>query len=308
VSILHWAILLLGASLAVVCWLLYRCLLQHGHDLLRIQYLERQLAGQGSSENNFPRREKSFPTLRVNDQYDLEAIVANVLHLDEYGISGRRLDPGDVVIDVGANIGVFSYRCHVLGSRAIFCYEPGAQNFKLLESNLGSLPGVHLFQAAVWRSDYDLPVELVLSEGPNSGAHSVLAAGHWVNFAGQQMQDSCGDGYPAKPVQLDEILERFGRVKILKIDCEGSEFPILLTSRRLDLVERIVGEVHELEEGLMQSLDAHSRVAGYTSYRLDDVVKRLESFGFHVTTRRGEPHIYVFDACRREHPRPLEAA
>jgi hypothetical protein len=101
---------------------------------------------------------------------------------------------------------------------------------------------------------------------------------------------------------LDAILERFSRVKLLKIDCEGSEFPILLTSRRLDHVERVVGEIHEQEEGIMKVLDPHTRVPGYAAYRVENLVARLESFGFAVTTRlNARQHIYLFDA-RRETP------
>jgi hypothetical protein len=38
-----------------------------------------------------------------------------------------------------------------------------------------------------------------------------------------------------------------GPVRLLKLDCEGSEWPILFTSRRLQQVREIVGEYHERE-------------------------------------------------------------
>jgi hypothetical protein len=112
--------------------------------------------------------------------------------------------------------------------------------------------------------------------------------------------DPSAPGYPATCVSLDAILERFGRVKLLKLDCEGSEFPILLTSQRLDRVERVVGEIHELEGPFMAVLDGRSRVPGYAAYRLEDLVARLESFGFRVTARLDNKHMYVFDARRGE--------
>jgi FkbM family methyltransferase len=223
--------------------------------------------------------------------------VNNVAKRDEYGITDKRLDSGDVIVDVGANIGAFSLLCHILGSRAIFGYEPGERNFQLLKENVGYLPGVHLFHAAVWRSDGEGPWDLTLSEGPNSGSHSVLAAGHILHFEEQQLLDSAPD-YPAACVPLDAILERFGRVKILKLDCEGSEFPILLTSRHLNRVDRIVAEVHECEEEVMAVLDPHSRLPGFPVYRLESLVAQLESFGFSVTTRTGQSHMHWFDARR----------
>jgi len=295
---LYWAVLLLGALLIAAGWSLYRSFLQNGRTLLRLQALERQLADRSSTENPPSRWPWLFHPLAVNDSYDADNIVQNVIYRDEYSVRDEPFEPGDVIIDVGANIGAFSFICHALGSRAIFSYEPGKRNFQLLKTNVGSLPGVHLFQTAVWRSDGDGQQELILSEGPDSGSHSVMAAGHVLDFAAQRLLDASKEGYPATYVSLDAILEKFDRVKLLKLDCEGSEFPILLTSRRLDLVERIVGEVHEQEEDIVKVLDRHSRVPGYAAYRLEPLVARLESLGFRVTTRLGIPHMYWFDARR----------
>jgi FkbM family methyltransferase len=246
--------------------------------------------------------------MAVNDQFDVNSILANVVYRDEYGIMQQHFDPGDVIVDVGAHIGSFSFLCHLLGSRAIFSYEPGERNFQLLRRNVGSLPGVHLFQAAVWRNDGDGQQELILSEDSrNSGAHSVLAAGHILRFPGQQLLDPSGPSYQVTSVPLDAILERFNRIKLLKLDCEGSEFPILLTSRQLSRVERIVGEIHEMEGSIVKLLDGHSRVPGYAAYRIENLVARLESFGFRVTIRPGDPHMYWFDARRDESGKGVQA-
>jgi FkbM family methyltransferase len=293
-------LLLLCALLVAACGLLYRSFLQNGRTLLRLQALERQLADPISKEEMVARWQRLFHPFAVNNQYDLENIVANVVHQDEYRIAQKAFEPGDVILDVGANIGVFSLLCHVLGSRAIFCYEPASRNFELLKTNVGSLPGVHIFHAAVWRSDGSEENELTLSEGPHSGSHSVLATGHVLDFAAQVLLDARVPAYPVSSVALDAILKRFNRVKLLKLDCEGSEFPILLTSRLLDRVERIVGEVHEQGEGFMKELDPRALIPGYPAYRLEDLTARLESLGFHVSTRSGDKHMYVFDARRRE--------
>jgi FkbM family methyltransferase len=289
---------LLGALLIAACWLLYRSFVHNGRTLLRLQALERLQGDRSSTETPRFRWPELFRSLAVNDSYDMDNIVPNVVFGDEYRMRGEHFEPGDVVIDVGANIGTFSLLCHLLGSRAIFCYEPGARNFQLLERNVGALPGVHLFQAAVWRSDGNGLQPLILSEGSNSGAHSVMAAGHVTDFVSQRLLDSSRPGYAATSMPLDAILERFGRVKLLKIDCEGSEFPILLTSQRLDRVERVVGEIHEYEEDFVKVLDPHARVAGYAAYRAEHLVARLGSFGFSVTTRHNDQHIYLFDARR----------
>jgi hypothetical protein len=65
---------------------------------------------------------------------------------------------------------------------------------------------------------------------------------------------------------------------LLKIDCEGAEFPILLTSSRLDCIDRIVGEYHELRA----ELPRHVRVPGCEQFTVEILVEHLESFGFAV--------------------------
>ena len=67
---------------------------------------------------------------------------------------------------------------------------------------------------------------------------------------------------------------------MLKIDCEGAEFPILLTSRRLGDIDRIVGEYHELRA----LPPAHARVPGVEEFSLQILTSALESAGYAVAT------------------------
>lgn len=247
------------------------------------------------------RRRWLFRNFRVENQFEKNCVLAGVLYMDEYGVAGQSFAPSDVIVDVGAHIGAFSYLCHLRGSRSIHCFEPARRNFKLLERNLRSLAGVHALNAAVWRSDGDKAPKLVLSGpiGDNTGANSVLAAGRVVDFDTQTIdREPSPEAHPVASVPLDDILERFERVKLLKLDCEGSEFPILLTSRLLHKVERIVGEIHEVTEEWMEFLDPQCRLEGRRAYRKEALVEKLESVGFAVTTSRGPRHFWWFDARR----------
>ena len=54
---------------------------------------------------------------------------------------------------------------------------------------------------------------------------------------------------------IDNILSNLPKVSLLKIDTEGSEFEILMNSKLLHKVERIVGEYHnDLTEYHIQNL------------------------------------------------------
>jgi FkbM family methyltransferase len=239
--------------------------------------------------------------LRTGNLFEAQYVVASVVSRDEYQVGGEPLAPGDVVVDIGAHIGSFSYLCHRLGSRAIHAYEPDERNFRLLEANVGDLAGVHLSRMAVWRSDGEDPDDLLRQSGPdgmNTGANTVMGAGHAVDFGQQSIAGTAACDRSTGSIPLDRILERFAGVRILKLDCEGSEFPILLTSRMLGRVGRIVAEVHEFGAAMMDGLDRRGRVDGYAEYRLAGLVDWLAWFGFVAGTRPNGSHMYLLDARR----------
>jgi FkbM family methyltransferase len=250
----------------------------------------------GSLRRQYERCRESFRL----DPFEVDNILNPVALGDEYRISGQRFRKRDVIVDIGAHVGVFTYLCHAKGSRAIYAYEPSSRNFLRLREHVGALPGVHCAQAAVWRSDTGCAASLHLSPADceNTGANSVLARGQAIDFSTQRLHAGAAEAEPVPAIPLDAILERFDRVKLLKLDCEGSEFPILLTSSRLDRVERIVGELHECGAEVIARLAPESRVSGYDEYRLDDLVRRLESLGFRIHLRQTSQNLWLFDARR----------
>ena len=119
------------------------------------------------------------------------------------------------------------------------------------------------------------------------------------------------DGLLVKVVPFDEIVDHVSRggesrISVLKVDCEGAEFPILLTSRLLDRIDRIVGEYHELRA----QLPAHVRIPGYNEFVIEGLAAGLERAGFAVSWERQTTAMFgdlgLFFAERREAP-PLKA-
>ena len=86
---------------------------------------------------------------------------------------------------------------------------------------------------------------------------------------------------------FDEVVDAISdrgrrRIDLVKIDCEGAEFPILLTSKLLSRLDRIVGEYHELRA----SLPAHVRVPGCDQFTVEVLAETLQRSGFTVTWHR----------------------
>ena len=240
-----------------------------------------------------PRSESNGWTFRPGT---LDRMVFNgvVLH-DEYRLPAR-FAPADIVIDVGAHIGSFAYAVVQRGGEHVCSIEPDAANCALAARHLDPYirsGRVQLRQEAVWRSDpnddalrfdgyHPFPRSFTGMEGiVNTGNGSVVF----------------GAGEPVAKVSLDDLIDSLTEhgqraVRLLKLDCEGAEWPILLTSRRLHLIDEIVGEFHEIGGPFLEIGEDrppappvfHSdRVAGFT---IEELVRCLRDAGFGVTWRR----------------------
>ena len=197
---------------------------------------------------------------------------------------------GKTVVDIGAHIGSFSILAAMKGARRVLAYEAGADNFDLLVTNCGALPAVECHRAAVWRSDAD-GASLSWREASNpqnTGGGTVVEC---ATIAGEPTGG--GRRCTVRTIPFDDIVERAGTVDLLKIDAEGSEYPILLTSGRLDRVDAIVGEYHEIA-----GLDERMAIAGVPDWTIDRLREHLDRQGFDVAVMRKGP-LGFFRAERR---------
>jgi len=134
---------------------------------------------------------------------------------------GLRIGKQDVVVDIGAHIGLFSLVAARLAREGrVFSAEPHPGNFELLEENLSLNGCTHVAAHRVAISDSSGEVELhIRSLATKTASHTLLT------FAPDVPQESVR----ARALTLSEFLERCGveRVHFLKLDCEGAETGIL---------------------------------------------------------------------------------
>jgi FkbM family methyltransferase len=161
--------------------------------------------------------------------------VAGELIVGTYGLRRLRFEPGDRVLAIGGHIGMFAI-CLALRnpSLRIDSYEPHPDNFTLFDRNpaLNGVTNVRLCPEAL--SGDSQPITLI-GNPTNSGgvtAHSIT------------LNHARITGVPS--LTLDRILDRgsIERCRLLKIDCEGSEYEALMTTRSWLRVEHLCGEFH----------------------------------------------------------------
>jgi Methyltransferase FkbM domain len=134
-----------------------------------------------------------------------------------------------------------------------------------------------------------------------------------------------GRGEPVAKVPLDDIVDLATnqgehRVRLLKLDCEGAEWPVLLTSRRLHVIDEIVGEFHEIGGSFLEiSEDRPStaqvfQVNGAVRFTIDELIWFLSDAGFGVRYRRHRrpdgalEGLGLFFAARDRSPTPGKAS
>jgi FkbM family methyltransferase len=211
---------------------------------LRLIYMLRNWREALSAEwNNAPLSEvrlRNRVILSGPQTIDLAFLFHEIWVRRVYTPPGYEIEDGNVVLDVGANIGVFAtYAATRAESVAVYAYEPFPENIAWLKKNVeeSGLSNVHIFQQAVAGS----PGTRFLQSDPED----------WIMHSLGEEKNKGDDGLEVDCTTLDEIMsrERIKRCDLLKLDCEGSEYEILWNCApdTLRRVRRIVAEFHEGE-------------------------------------------------------------
>jgi FkbM family methyltransferase len=130
------------------------------------------------------------------------------------------LQPGMVVVDVGANVGYFSLLSadQVGPTGMVYAFEPEPVNHSLLQKNidLNAYSNILAMQMAV--SNTSGCIEFFLSE-LDSGSHSIY----------QEGARGVADKLSVTSTTLDSFLEELGwpNIDLVKIDVEGAELAVL---------------------------------------------------------------------------------
>jgi FkbM family methyltransferase len=231
--------------------------------------------------------------------YD-ERIFREVHEGNEYRLP-ERLEPDDVIVDIGMHIGGFCMAALERGSHHVYGFEAEASNFECAARNLQPYGDrVRIYNQAVWRSDRSAPSLKFTgsSDHPNTGGGGLI---FWEGAGGFEQE--------VRAVAFDDVIRAVTdrgkqRVKLLKIDCEGSEFPILLTARTLPLIDTIAGEFHEVGgEFDTHLIPRRAQIRGVPRFTMPVLSEALQRAGFRVTSiRHAQTHLGLFFAVNEGRP------
>ncbi len=179
----------------------------------------------------FRTRSKKIIKLRKQST-DLMALI-HVWLIEEYKKSGFQINQNDVVIDIGAHIGLFTlYASQFCTKGSIFSFEPMKDNYELLLENikLNNLEQVKFFNLAV--SNSNDPIKLYIND--DESGHSMFS---------QSSQNLMVNSISLKKIFDENQIEY---CNFLKLDCEGAEYEIIknLPLSYFEKIDKMIIEYH----------------------------------------------------------------
>jgi len=167
------------------------------------------------------------------------ATIWEIVIKKNYNPRGFEIKLKDIIIDIGANIGIFSiYAAKKAIYGKIYSFEPFKSHYRRFLKNieLNKIKNIKPFNLAVSKKEGEQ--RLFLSE-INSGGHSLHP------IKGQE-------SVIIKTLTLNKIIKenKLKKIDLLKLDCEGSEYEIIYSTskKNLKIIKKIVLEYENIDK------------------------------------------------------------
>jgi autotransporter strand-loop-strand O-heptosyltransferase len=166
---------------------------------------------------------------------NLDYLLDELFNREVYTHEECRIKEGDIVVDIGANVGLFSRYAASKGAKKIYAFEPNPDNFGYLQSNKSDI--CESFIMAV--TDREGTVDLFIDS--YCGGHSI--------YEDNNINDSrTGKSISVFCSSIDKLIEngQLDRIDFLKVDTEGAEYEIFngISDENLLKIDRIAIEFH----------------------------------------------------------------
>lgn len=173
----------------------------------------------------------------ADSETSIAPLIIHELKKDYYGFKKLAFSSGDIVIDIGGHVGIVSmFLAKKYPFLKIYSFEPMKANYEYFARNvvLNGITNITLNNLAITSDRRELAIS-----GPASNTGGTSAHIRNLSMPGYEIT-------AAASITMDDIWDRFsiGRCKLLKIDCEGSEYEILKNTKHLGDIDWISAEFH----------------------------------------------------------------
>ena len=217
---------------------------------------------------------------RVHCLVRSEALVLDS-HVSGYFGQGLELNDGDVILDVGANIGIFGVRAiQRIPNATVYAFEPVSEIFQTLEQNSkmhgdGQIvplpygasstpkqmtiqyypksPALSTGHPEFWDDNPEMlehAVEGALENAPNHMWYARWIPTRISKWVARWLR-SGAKSVICELVTISSIIERYDieTIDLLKVDCEGAELEALkgIQKDHWPRIQHVIAEVHDIE-------------------------------------------------------------
>ena len=191
-------------------------------------------------------------------------IYENFVHeqYNKLDVSGKK------VVDIGANVGDSAIYFALRKSKKVYAFEPYPYSYNLAIKNIKA-------------NGMDGKVEVFNMGVGSEGTLIVDGQSHF----GDEMLKPSRNGKKIRMIDLSSIIKLIGNEKaVLKIDCEGSEYDILLNSSTgsLKRFDQVIVETHFGYDNIVRKMRTAGFAVAYKTGTIYDLSKRLKGLDFKV--------------------------
>lgn len=204
----------------------------------------------------------------INEYIGARLFVIRQFERNEAAFFKHIVHPGDVVLDIGANIGLHSmiFAKGVGPSGTVICCEPVRRNALMIRLNaeLNDLHNIRVFETAVFDRD-DSSMEAISADGDSA-----------FGYFKPTPENTTNGGISTTTVDTLISRHQLPRIDVVKMDIEGGEMRALSGARRLvrDVQPRCF-VVEVCDDHLARFGDNHGDImrffadAGYRAFRIE---------------------------------------
>jgi len=179
--------------------------------------------------------------------------------LELYDSENVKVLPGDVVVDIGANYGMFTQYAVEKGAKRVISVEPYKPVFDCLKDNISGLPNVELINCGIY--DCEGVADFSISE--SSAVNSILGT----------LSNESENTVKVFTTTINKLISDYQLTTIdyLKVDCEGCELDLFttITDDNLLKCKKIVVEYHKKIIGIF--IQEKLKKLGYKFDNLADI-------------------------------------
>ena len=190
------------------------------------------------------------------------------------------LDKIKTIVDVGAFIGSFTLWAKEQWPNAIIhSYEPDPESFEILSKNVklvNSDKKISLYNLGVWGTEKNHKLKRFRKTPGNNT----------LVYDERPFTEDIAEKLVIKTRKIKYVINEIGgKIDLLKLDCEGSEYDILYSLSKLDLkkIRFIVLEYHEFDKGgkrTSKSLSDYLRSNGFVTQIIPISIREKMGLGY----------------------------